>query len=306
MDHLGEQRQAAGGKVLRARAGHLPCRFGGIEGEFHRHEAILLAQARGVGIFIVFRRGDEAGATKKERLHDEELVGMAVEKFQRHMAREHLEGLAVEAESESSRQGDVSRSLPVARGGVDYLQHALGLAVDALHGQRGEPVGAVDGGEIGDGVAAGERAAGVEEHLVATAGSVGGAADHCLRYHRAVGAPDLHVALLHHMEYHRVVGRVGVVVVAQPVGGAHMDLDVAHPGLAVDFDGSVEEVGPGVGVEFALVHDGEPPSVHGGHAGPDGQAVVPNELHQSFHCRGGGGEGGDRPAPHTSKLQLLF
>ena len=87
------------------------------------------------------------------------------------------------------------------------------------------------------------------------------------------------------MKYNRIVGRVGVVMVTQPVGGLHMNLHIAGPGLAVDYHGGIEKVGPGVGVELALIHHSHTAPVDSGHPRPEGKPVLPHKLQELFHWR---------------------
>ena len=91
----------------------------------------------------LWRRNEPRGA-EQQRLHRCELVGMFVEKRQRHLFCQEFERLAVEPEPESARQGHVGGPLPVSGGLLYNGEHALGLAVEAFHGQGREPVGAVD------------------------------------------------------------------------------------------------------------------------------------------------------------------
>ena len=85
------------------------------------------------------------------------------------------------------------------------------------------------------------------------------------------------------MQYHRIVGGIGIMAMAEPVGSAHMDFHISHPGLAIDFHSGVEKVGPGIGVEYPLVHDADATAVDSGLTAAETEAVLPYELHQLLH-----------------------
>ena len=65
-----------------------------------------------------------------------------------------------------------------------------------------------------------------------------------LRRAVAIFGSDGTVLPLHDVQNHIVVGRVGVMVVAIPVRGKRVNLNVSHPVFAVDAHLSVEEVRP--------------------------------------------------------------
>ncbi len=66
---------------------------------------------------------------------------------------------------------------------------------------------------------------------------------------------------------------------AVPVGGPDVHLDVAVPGLVADFQGGVEEVGPGIGVEPSGVEHAEGEAAGGRGVLNQPQPVLPDELH---------------------------
>ena len=85
------------------------------------------------------------------------------------------------------------------------------------------------------------------------------------------------------MENHAVIGRVGIVVVAEPVGCTHMDFDISHPHFAVDFNFGVEKIGTGIGVKHSGVDNPDALAIDGCEPLRLPQAVLPHILHQFFH-----------------------
>ena len=90
----------------------------------------------------------------------------------------------------------------------------------------------------------------------------------------------LHVGIYHrrHVQHHIVVGRVLVVLVQHPVGGAFVYLHVAHPQCAVDAQLGVEEVGSCVCVVKSRVNHLHRSSVGGAHLVQWQYAVFPDVM----------------------------
>lgn len=227
--------------------------------------------------------GYKTGLTEHEGFYRCQLVAMAVEEFQRELPREYFHGFAVEPETEGAGEGDERGGFPVAGGIVDETADTLALHVKTLGAERRKPVGMVDVGQRGDGGTAGKRRPGVVNQQVAAARSLGGATHYHLRNQFTAGAVDGRVVDLHYMQYHRIVGGIGIMAMAEPVGSAHMDFHISHPGLAIDFHSGVEKVGPGIGVEYPLVHDADATAVDSGLTAAETEAVLPYELHQLLH-----------------------
>ena len=95
----------------------------------------------------------------------------------------------------------------------------------------------------------------------------------------AVGAADFVVIDGDDVEHHGIVGAVGGVAVAVPVGGPDVHLHVSAPCLIPDFHGGVEEVGPGVGVEPPGVYHAQGEAACCCGAADQAEAVLPDELH---------------------------
>ena len=68
------------------------------------------------------------------------------------------------------------------------------------------------------------------------------------------------IVLEHHMQHHIIVGVVGAVVVAVPVGRLHMHFDIAHPQGVADADVGVYEIGARITIErpWAFHNDRHP------------------------------------------------
>ena len=66
---------------------------------------------------------------------------------------------------------------------------------------------------------------------------------------------DFGVVFIHDMQDYVLVGFVGLVTVAVPVGCFHMDFHMAGPELVADLDFGFKEVGTRVGVAVARGHD---------------------------------------------------
>ena len=73
------------------------------------------------------------------------------------------------------------------------------------------------------------------------------------------------------------------MMVTVPVRRFHMDLDIAGPHLPVDTDSGIEKIGPGIGIQPALVDDDQPPPVNSNHSGTHTETMLPDKLHQLFH-----------------------
>ena len=105
-----------------------------------------------------------------------------------------------------------------------------------------------------------------------------------LRYHTPVGTRHAPVILADHVEHHRVIRLVALMIVTVPVGSPHVNLHVARPHLSVDGQFGIKEVGTRVGVEPSGVDHADALPVDGSHVGYRPEAMLPDILHQSFHC----------------------
>ena len=93
-----------------------------------------------------------------------------------------------------------------------------------------------------------------------------------------VGAVDRSIIILHHVKHHIVIGTVVIVAVAVPIGGADMNLDVAHPHIAIYFDFGVKEVRTSIAVEQPRVKHTHAVAIVGDHVFAAPQAVLPHIL----------------------------
>ena len=194
-----------------------------------------------------------------------------------------LEGLGVGAETEVTGQRDEEGALPIATRLLQIAFDAVHLGFEALYRQTAHP------GVYGEGVDVGNDA---------VAGRIGffGAQfeiiGHYLRGHDqfdlgrtlAVSGARLSVDLPHDMQNHVVVGRVGFVLVAEPVGSPFVNLDIAGPQHAVYPDFGVEEVRPGVyEIVYTGVYDFDMLPLVAGEGAAAVLLVLPDVMEYVFH-----------------------
>lgn len=114
----------------------------GAQAEFVGHEAVFAAE--GVDVGIGGCCGVEQSALAEEEGFDgEEVVGVMAEDVEGCGECEALEAVAVDAESECPREGDVGYAFPVGRQGAVEAGDAVGALVKALVGE-----GLCPGGEV--------------------------------------------------------------------------------------------------------------------------------------------------------------
>ena len=165
---------------------------------------------------------------------------------------QQLEGETVGLAPEIVSQQPVAALLPVAVTLVEKALHGVAFPLQPLEQQAVE--GAVEielrDGREAVGTGYGHRCGRRHQRLVVVKDEVG---DIFFQLDGREGVAVLErdggVVVIHHMEHHVVVGSVVAVVVAVPVGGEHMHLDVSHPEGLPYPDARVEKVGAGIGVE---------------------------------------------------------
>ena len=289
-------------KVLRARACHFPLQREWPEGEFGCHEGVFAAQGLDVGVLTRVRLRNQSCLPEKECLSGEQFVAVTVKKLQWQVAGYGLERLAVKAESEGACKGYVCRAFPMSACLFYYCQYAFAFFEETFCAQRCEPVCVIELWQIFNGGGARQSRSRVFHQPVAPAGGIGCAVYYYLRDEIAVAAVDGCIVNLHNMKNHRIICRVGVVMMAEPVGRADMNLHVSCPLLAVDFDGGVEKVRACICVECARMYHAHFAVVHSLHVWPECQTVLPYKLEEGFH----GAFRGDRrliPLNYTFSLR---
>lgn len=98
---------------------------------------------------------------------------MVAEESEWEASCESLEGVAVDAESEASCDGDVACLLPVACKAGEVGVDAVDFVVEPHEGEAVEPVDEVDGWGLGDFVCAGEGGGGVVDEVLVALPEVG-------------------------------------------------------------------------------------------------------------------------------------
>ena len=179
---------------------------------------------------------------------------MMMENPEGYRSGEHLEGVAVEAEAEGAGKNHEACLLPVAAAVAENLHNSRGLVLDALHGERLEPVCDGESGDIRElsGASYGIKV-GFERRVCAEESFRHG--DLHLRYERTVGAVDPPVGHPDYMKDDAVVCGIVLMTVSYPVGSLDMYLHISGPFRAVDLNFGIEEVGPGVGVQASGIDD---------------------------------------------------
>ncbi len=211
-----------------------------------------------------------------------ERVAVLRHETQRSAPSETLESVVVDAEAEISRQGNVAHIFPTAAERFEQFFSLVGFALEALEGESLNPLGDGDVGSRCNFGAAHELRRRLDELAVALV-EMHRAVHLALRNHLAVAAHHRSVVFIDYMENHAVIGRVGIVVVAEPVGCTHMDFDISHPHFAVDFNFGVEKIGTGIGVKHSGVDNPDALAIDGCEPLRLPQAVLPHILHQFFH-----------------------
>ena len=99
----------------------------------------------------------------------------------------------------------------------------------------------------------------------------------------AIDAMDRRIIFFNDVQDNAVIGSILVMMVALPVAGAHVDFDVAHPGVSVNLHLGIEEIRARIGVQQARVKDAHTAAVIGHDVLTEPQLVLPDVLQQSFH-----------------------
>ena len=154
--------------------------------------------------------------------------------------------------------------------------------MQAFHRQGLDPLGDRERRHLSQACGTGQFHLGVHQPVIALVEAWRHLQDH-LGNALAVDAGDGSIVLLDDVQDDAVIGGVLIMVVAFPVAGAHVYLDVAHPQVAVNFYLGIKEVGTRVGVEQARVDDAHLAPVVGHHVLTQPQLVLPDVLQEPFH-----------------------
>ena len=153
-------------------------------------------------------------------------------------------------------QGDIESLRPVVLGDLQEALDGLRLAAPTLFEQRGTPAIGEHIGLVDKLLAARDSGKSIV-HLMGIGNElrkvvlVLGITQYALGDMFATRIDGRFVVLANDMQDDIVVGRIGVMVMATPVGRTHMDLHIAHPLLLADTQVRMAEVGSRIAVVFA-------------------------------------------------------
>ena len=199
------------------------------------------------------------------------------------MPRAHVsKGVAIDAEAVVAGQGDEVAGLPRTVALLHAALDGLRLLFQTLGLQRTHPRVYHERRQVWNEPIAGRIVVGGEQLLVILAHLLGNVELHLRRSVATVGN-SVAVDGATDVEHHIVVGTVAVVPVAEPVGGAVVNLHVAHPQGTVDFHFRIEEVGATVAVVQSGVNHFHPCAADGGQRRKRKEFMLPAIMQQLLH-----------------------
>lgn len=283
----GKLRNADVGEVLRTKPKELPgTGRDGREGEFMTEITVLLLQSEVVVILhpcALWRRVfEQTCLTEEDGFNLKQVVAMLAHRHHGDGTCPPLESVAIDAKAETAGKGDKEGVFPVLIKALTPLHDLTGALLETLEGEGGHPVVYLKEGQspyhlstTGTGIVVAEGS------IVLTHRS--GYGELQLRNGLSVRIIERLVDVSRHMQDDIIIGRVGVVVVSKPVAAPEVQLHVAHPFRAVQFNLCPREVRTCIGVVNAGAEHLEQTPVGGTKLAQGEKLVHPCVMQELFH-----------------------